>query len=150
MSLKSIAVMTPADMMAIVTPAMAAAIAAADQIGPPISRSLALATAFQASDPTKPALVTINLTSVANLTLTAGTTNTADLVIGATAAVASGVGTVIGKYRNSLTGTLIVGLGINTDSGVTVLLPLPVGWFFAIRQTAGTVAITSAFDQSLG
>lgn len=148
MSIKAAAAVSPAAMIAVLSPVMDAAIAAADTIGPPVVRTLALATAFQASDPTKPAYVTINLTSVANLTLAVGTTNTADIVIGATAAVATGVGTVIGKYRNSLTGTLIVGLGINTDSAVTILLPLPAGWFFAIRQTGGAVVITSAFDQT--
>lgn len=150
MSFKAAAAMTPAAMTAVVTPIIDAEIALMNQFGQPVSRSLALATAFQATDPTKPALVTVNLTSVANLTLAAGTTNTADIVIGATAAVAGGTGTVIAKYRNSLTGSLVVGLNINTDSGVTIALPLPVGWFFAIRQTSGTVVITSAFDQSMG
>lgn len=149
MSIKS-SMPSSSSMIAVMTPVMDAAIAAADSFGPPVARTLALATAFQASDPAKPALVTINLTSVANLTLGAGTTNTADIVIGATAAVASGTGTVIGKYRNSLTGSLVVGLNINTDSGVQIVLPLPVGWFFAVRQTAGTVVITSAYDQVVG
>jgi hypothetical protein len=150
MSFKAAAALSPAAMMAIMGPVMDAAILAAEQIGQPVARTLALATAFQATDPTKPALVTVNLTSIANLTLAAGTTNTADLVIGATSGVAGGTGTVIAKYRNSLTGLLVVGLNINTDSGVAVLLPLPVGWFFAIRQTSGSVVITSAFDQALG
>lgn len=150
MSFKAAAATSPTAMWAALSGNVDAAIAACNKIGDPVARSLALATAFQATDPTKPAFVTVNLTSVANLTLAVGTTNTADLVIGATSAVASGVGSVLAKYRNSLTGTLIVGLGINTDSGVTIVLPLPAGWFFAIRQTSGTVVITSAFDQALG
>lgn len=119
-------------------------------IGSPNTRSLALATAYQATASTKPAIVTVNLTSAAALSLTAGATNTADIVIGATNAVASGTGTVIGKYANSLTGTLVVGLAINTSSGAPITFALPAGWFFAVRQTAGTVTITSGFDQAIG
>lgn len=118
--------------------------------GSPTSRSISLATAFQATTPTKPAIVTVNLSSSAGLSLAVGTTNTADIVIGATSAVAAGTGTVVGKYANSLTGTLVIGLAINTASAAPVVFALPIGWFFAIRQTAGTVSITSAFDQAVG
>lgn len=121
-----------------------------EAIGSPNTLSLTLGTAFQATDPTRSAYVTINVNSVANLTLAVGTTNTADILIGATAAVATGTGTVVGRYRNSLTGTLAVALGANTDQTVTYSLTLPLGWFYAVRQTAGTVTIVSAFDQSRG
>lgn len=115
--------------------------------GAPTSRILALATAYQATDNTKPAVVTINLTSTANFSLVGGTTNSADIVIGSTNAVAGGTGTIIGKYSNSVTGTIAVGLNMNSASAVSYTLALPLGWYFAVRQTAGTVSITSAFDQ---
>lgn len=76
--------------------------------------------------------------------------NTADIVIGSTNAVASGTGTQIGKYANSNTGALTIGLNLSTISGVSYSFALPAGWFFAIRQTNGTVMITSAFDQAIG
>ncbi len=117
--------------------------------GTPTSRTLSLATAYQATSSSLPAIVTVNLNSTAGLTIGGGTTNTADVVIGATSAVASGTGTIIGRYANTLTGTLIVGLAVNTTSGASVTFALPAGWFFAIRQTAGTISITSAFDQSM-
>lgn len=124
--------------------------AGVNAFGTPNTRTVALATAYQATDPTKPALVTINLTSTAALSLAVGGTNTANILIGASNAVATGTGTVVGKYANSLTGVLAIGLGINTTSGAPVSLALPTGWFFAVLQTAGTVSITSAFDQSVG
>jgi len=118
--------------------------------GTPNSRSLSLATAFQATNTAKAAVVTVNLSSTANLTLTTGATNTATIVIGSTNAVASGTGTVIGSYNNSLTGSLVVGINMSTTSTSPITFVLPAGWFFAVRQTSGAVTITSAFDQSIG
>lgn len=116
----------------------------------PVSRTLSMATAYQASTPGKSALVTINLTSTASISLSGGATNTADIVIGSTNAVASGTGTAVGKYVNSNTGTLTIGLNLSTIAGNPIMIALPPNWYFAIRQTAGTVAITSAFDQVVG
>ncbi len=110
---------------------------------------VSLATAYQAQDPTRPAVININMNSVASLTLGGGTTNTADIVIGPTAAVASGTGTVIGKYRNTMTGAVIVGVGVNTDASSQIQFLLPIGWFYAVRQTSGTVTIISVFDQAV-
>lgn len=124
--------------------------AGADAFGSPNSRTLSLATAYQATNTAKPAIVTINLTSTANFSLTGGTTNTADVLIGSTNGVASGTGTIMGKYANSVTGTIAVGLNMNSQAANTYTLALPAGWYFAVRQTAGTVTITSAFDQSVG
>lgn len=124
--------------------------AGVNAFGTPMSRTLSLATAYQASDTSKPAMVTVNLTSTANFSLSGGTTNSADIVIGSTNAVASGTGTVVGKYSNSITGTIAVGLNMNSASANPLTFALPSGWFFAIRQTSGTVSITSAFDQKVG
>lgn len=124
--------------------------AGVNAFGSPNTRSLSLATAYQATDTTKPAVVAVNLTSTATLSLTGGTTNTATVVVGSTSAVASGTGTVICNYNNASTGTLTIGLALNQVAASTCTFALPTGWFFAIRQTAGTVAITSGFDQSVG
>lgn len=118
-------------------------------IGPPSSVALTLATAFQATDPTKAAVISINLNSVASITLGGGTVNTADVLIGATSAVAAGTGSIVGKYRNTLSGAVIVGVGINSDCISQIQCVLPIGWFYAVRQTAGTIVIVSAFDQSI-
>lgn len=124
--------------------------AGVNAFGSPASRSPSLATAYQATDPTKPAIVTINLTSTANFSLSGGTTNTADVLIGATNGVAGGTGTIICKYANSITGTIAIGLNMNSQAAYTCTANVPIGWYWAIRQTGGTVTITSAFDQSVG
>lgn len=124
--------------------------AGVNAFGSPTSRSLSLATAYQATTTTKPAIVTINLTSSASFSLIGGATNTADIVIGSTNAVASGTGTVAGKYVNASTASVAVGVGVASINGSPCTFALPTGWYFAVRQTAGTVTITSAFDQSVG
>jgi hypothetical protein len=115
----------------------------------PNSRTVALGTAYQATQNTKAALVNINLTSTSSLSLSVGSTASADIVIGSTSAVASGTGTVVGKYSNGLTGTLVVGLAINAVQTTPISFLLPAGWYFAVRQTTGTVSVVSAFDQQI-
>lgn len=124
--------------------------AGVNSFGSPNSRSLSLATAYQSTDNTKPSVVAVNLTSTATLSLTGGTTNTATVVIGSTNAVASGTGTVICNYNNASTGTLTIGLALSQVAASTCMFALPTGWYFAVRQIAGTVTITSGFDQAVG
>jgi len=114
------------------------------------ARTLSLATAYQATDNTKPAIVTINLSSTANISLSGGTTNSATVVVGSTTGVASGTGTVACPYTNSNTGALTIGLALATTATTTCTIALRAGDYFAVRQTSGTVTITSAFDQSVG
>lgn len=124
--------------------------AGVNSFGAPNARTLSLATAYQATDNTKPAVITINLTSTASISLTGGTTNTADVVMGTTTGVASGTGTQICKYANTNTGALTIGLNLSTVSAATCTFALRAGDYFAIRTTAGTVTITSAYDQAVG
>lgn len=119
-------------------------------VAAPVALSMSLATAYQSHTPAKASVVTINLTSTANFSLSGGTTNQADVIMGATSAVASGTGTVVGKYTNSNTGTIAVGLNQNTSAANATTFLLPPGWYFAVRQTSGTVSIVSACDQVLG
>jgi hypothetical protein len=124
--------------------------AGVNAFGTPNSRTLSLATAYQATDNAKPAFVVVNLQATPSLTLGGGSTNTADVVMGATNAVASGAGSQVGKFNQSLTGTIVIGVAVNAAGITTVPIALPAGWWFAIRQTGGTVAIVNAFDQSVG
>ncbi len=119
------------------------------QIGTPNARTFAAATAYQATDPTVASIVSLNLTSTATISLSGGTTNSAQVVIGPTNAVASGTGAIIGLYSNTNTGTLTIGLNLSTVSAVPITFVLPAGWYMAWRITAGTVTATSAYDQSL-
>lgn len=122
-------------------------------IGAPTARTINAATAYQATDKTKPAVVTINVASTAALTLTGGQTHTAELLIGPTAVSVTGTatgGTAIARYSNSNTGALSVGLAISTIDGKPITAHLPAGWVFALRIVSGTVTIVSAFDQAVG
>jgi hypothetical protein len=116
----------------------------------PNTRSLALATAYQATDNTKAAIVTVTLTSTASITLTTGTTISGEIRMGSTTAVATGTGTAVAGYTNSITGTLVVGANISTASNQVITFALPAGQYFAVRQTAGSgLSIVSAFDQTI-
>jgi hypothetical protein len=117
--------------------------------GSPNVRTLAASTAYQATNPNAVAIINLNLTSSAALSISGGTTNSADIVIGPTNAVASGTGTVIGKYSNSSTGTLTIGLNTATVAACLISFVLPAGWFMAWRITSGSVTATSAFDQQI-
>lgn len=119
-------------------------------IGSPTSRSLSMATAFQATTNTKAASVNINLTSTANISLSGGTTNTAIVYIGSTTGVASGTGTPICHYSNSSTGALTIGLNLSTVAASTCQFNLPIGWYFAVVTSAGTVTVTDAYDEAIG
>lgn len=123
---------------------------ASSVFGTPTTRSVSLATAYQATNSAKPSVVTITVTSTATFSLSGGTTNTASILIGSTSGVATGTGSVVGSYTNSVTGTIAVGLNMSSQSQQTYTLVLPAGWFFAVRQTGGTVSVSSAFDQSIG
>lgn len=118
--------------------------------GYPTTRTVALATAYQCTNTAKPCSFTVTLSSTASLSLAGGTTNTADVLIGPTSGVATGTGTVIAKYSNTMTGTLIVGLGVNTNANSSFTTIIPAGGYFAVRQTAGTISVVSAFDQVIG
>lgn len=118
-------------------------------VGTPNSRSVSVGTAIQATDPTKGADAEITITSTATFSLAGGTTNSAVVVIGPTSAVGTSGGTVIGNYSNSITGTIAVGLNMNSVQTTTYHAELPVGWYVAVRQTSGTVTISSATDQTV-
>lgn len=119
--------------------------------GAPTSRSLSLATAYQATDVTKPAIVSISLQSTSSFSLAGTVNNEGQIVIGSTNAVASGTGSAVGSYKNNLGGGLVVGVSVTNQASNTYTIALPAGWYFAIRQTSGTgLSVVSAFDQSVG
>lgn len=106
------------------------------------------ATPYQALNPLKPAIITITLNATSNATLSIATNNSANIIIGATTAVATGTGSIVGKYNN----TLSVGVLISTGIANTYTVALPIGWYFAILNSNGTtgVSIDSVFDQTVG
>lgn len=114
------------------------------------SRTCTAGTAIQATDTTKPALFTITVTSTANFSLGGGTTNTAVIVSGATSGIGTSGGTTEGTYSNSITGTIAVGLNMNSVQTNTYTVALPAGQWFAYRVSAGAVTVVSCADKSVG
>lgn len=106
------------------------------------------ATAYQALNPLKPAIITITLNATSNATLTVATNNAANILIGSTNAVATGTGTIIGKYNN----TLSLGVLVSTGIANTYTIALPAGWYFAILNANSTTGVTidSVLDQTIG
>lgn len=119
-------------------------------VGAPVARTLSLATAYQASNPAKPALVSIliNLTG----TIAIGTVaNTIQLWVGPTAASVTTPftgATVADGWRNDLTVTLI---SITVNGQQKLQAMIPAGYWFAAARSVGTgTTIASAFDQVMG
>lgn len=115
-------------------------------------RTLAVNTAYQAIDITKPAILTITLGSPGSLTLTGGTTVVGDIRAGTTAAIAnSASGALIAPYKKSLTGSLAVTVNVATDDCETKSFWLAPGEYFAVRLISGAgLAIISTSEQSVG
>lgn len=110
----------------------------------------ALATAYQATTNTKPTLITVNITSTSSISLTGTSNNEGAIYVGSTTGVATGTGTKIGEYKNSLGGGLVVGLTITAAQTQPYSFILPAGWYWAAVQSVGTgMSIVSAFEQSL-
>lgn len=117
--------------------------------GSPNVRTVSLATAYQATDPSKASVVTVTLQAQSAISLTGANNNEGTIVLGSTSAVASGTGTTIANYKNNLGGGLVVGLNLNIQTAQTYTIAMPAGWYFAVRQTTGTgLAVVSAFDQA--
>lgn len=116
--------------------------------GLPVARTLALSTAYQASTPSKPAIVTVTPTCTASLTISGGGTCTLQARIGASGLTCS-TGTVAATWTNGNTGTLSVGLAMNQTIGSPYGIALPTGAYFVLCPTAGTFTV-SAVDQTAG
>lgn len=116
----------------------------------PTVRTLSLATAYQATDPTKATFVTINVTSTSSISLSGTSNNEGGIYIGATNAVATGTGSKVGEYKNSLGGALVVGLTVSSSQTQPYSVMLPAGWYWSVRQTVGTgMTIVSCFEQPM-
>lgn len=117
----------------------------------PNNRTLAFATAYQATDPTKPAFVSVSIDAFYPSLLIAAYNDVVELRIGPASTVAGGTsGYVVGTWRLAFTAVVtLVGSAIGGRGQLNAMLPA--GWYFSVRRTSGTVAtISGAIDQSLG
>lgn len=139
------------------TNAEAATRAAADTVlagrltslfGIPTSKTVAFATAYQAANSAKPAIISVLIDTTVTVGIGAPTTNTVEMITGPTNAVAGGTGALTDRYRNDLSVTLI-SLGFTGSNKLTAFLPA--GYWFAVRRTVGTgSSVNSAFEQAVG
>lgn len=116
--------------------------------GLPAARTLAVSTVYQASNPGKPAIVTVSPSCTASLTLSGGGTCSMQARIGAAPLTCSS-GTVAATWTNGNTGALSVGLALNQTVGAPYGISLPTGASFILCPTAGTFTITAA-EQTAG
>lgn len=118
----------------------------------PATRTITKGVAYQASNPSKPSVITITLTSTSSASLSGVTSNAANIVIGATSNVATGTGTTVAKYANVLGGTLLVGLNVTNSATCSYTINLPSGWYFAVNNANSTtgVAIDLVLEQVVG
>jgi hypothetical protein len=125
--------------------------AGVNSFGSYTSRALSLATAYQCTNTAIPCVVTITLQSQSSISLSGTSNNEGAITVGNTSGVATGTGTNVATYKNNLGGVLVVGLSITSQQANTYTVMVPAGWYFAVRQTAGTgLQIVSAFDQAVG
>lgn len=116
--------------------------------GLPASRTLALTTPYQATNPAKPAIVTVSPVCTATLNLTGGTTCTLQARIGV-APLTCTSGTVVATWTNGNTGTLSEGQTVNQIMGAPYGINLPTGASFILCPNAGTFTVTAS-EQSAG
>lgn len=115
----------------------------------PNTRTVAFATAYQATDNTKPAMVGVEIECVVTVALGSPTANTVELIIGSTNAVAAGTGTKVDTMKSDLSVSILLSLGFTNRQFLQA--SLPAGYYFAARRTSGTACtVQSAFDQSVG
>jgi len=111
--------------------------------GLPAARTLALTTPYQATNPAKPAIVTVSPSCTASLTLAGGSTCSMQVRIGV-APLTCTSGTVVATWTNGNTGALSVGLALSQTVGAPYGINLPTGASFILCPTAGTFTVTAA------
>lgn len=123
--------------------------AGVNAISAPNARTVAFATAYQATDTTKPAFVQVAISCTASVALGSPQTNTVELRIGPTNSVASGGGSQVDVFSSSLSVSVILTIGWTGQQMLKA--SLPIGYYFAPRILAGTgCTISAASDQSIG
>lgn len=121
----------------------------------PVTRTLAFNTVYQATDKTKPAMLSVMIETIYALTLASlAPSDTVELRIGATdtglLAATNPTGTPVAVFKGGLTGiAVVVGMVLTQRNQLTAFLPA--GWYFGLRRVAGTTAtVQGAYDQAVG
>lgn len=119
--------------------------------GAPSARTVVFGTAYQATDKTKTALISVMVETIYTVTLAGTQSDTVELRVGPDAAtVANGTGgTAIATFKSSLTG-IAVSIGMSNTQRNQLSALIPPNWYFCLRRVTGTTAtVQGAFDQAL-
>lgn len=111
----------------------------------PAARTLAVSTAYQATDVTKAAITTISPSCQNATTLLAASACTLQVRQSSAAGLTCSTGTVTMTWAS----TVQLGLVLNQTSGSPFDVKLPIGGYFVLCATAGTFTLT-AVEQSAG
>lgn len=113
--------------------------------GAPNVRTVAVSTAYQATDPTKADIVTVSPSCQNATTVLASSACTMQVRQSATTGLTCSTGTVTASW----TSLVNLGLVFTQTSGSPLTVHLPIGGYFILCATSGTFTI-SAVDQSAG
>lgn len=120
--------------------------------GIPAAKTIAFDTAYQATDTTKPAFVSIIVDVNHVVTIAGLLSDDLELRISPDASVVAAsnpTGYAVARFKKSIKGiALVVGLEVGQTGQMATALP--VGWYYGVRRVAGTAAtISSAMIQPL-
>lgn len=111
----------------------------------PTARTVAVSTAYQATNPAKPADISISPSCTNNSTLIAASACTMNVRQSSTAGLTCSTGTVVKSWSS----TIALGVAITQGNAFPFDLKLPIGGYFILCPTAGTFTI-AAVEQTAG
>lgn len=121
---------------------------------PTNTQQLQAGTAYQALNTAKPAEITVNVESTAQISLlsTAQAVQKVDFYIAATAAgVTDATGFKVGAHSNTQSGTLVATLVLGQIVPQQISIKLPIGWYFGYKVVQGSnFTVVNCFDQAVG
>lgn len=113
--------------------------------GQPVARTLSFSTQYQASNPTKAAILTASAACTNATTVLASSACTLQVRQSATSGLTCRTGTVTMTW----TSTVQLGLVFTQTSGGPMDIKLPIGGYFIVCPTAGTFTL-SVIEQTMG
>lgn len=109
--------------------------------GVPAAKTLSLSTAYQATDVTKSAFISVMAETIYSVTLASPTmSDTVELRIGPASDVANGGGYKAASWKSGISAGLTVSVGLSVTNRGQLTAMIPPNWYFAIRRTAGSTA----------
>lgn len=119
----------------------------------PVSRTVAVATAYQHTDTTKAYRTTVNVRATQVLTLAGTAADKLELRVGPSAASVAPSGSggfSVAVWESGITGIAVM-IGAGIQDGGTMFADVPAGWYFQINRLSGANAtVVSCFTQTMG